>query len=398
MPYGERYRPDRLFLPQQMLLSADLPTPYYLYDEDGIRKTARTILGSFRLNAGHTPYFPLKANCTPAVLRALVDEGFGILALSEPELRFAHALGFSGERLLFHTPAMTERAAVLCLETGAGVIFDSPCQIERFGAHLPERCLLRYHPGKTKNSVHYSGNTDRNKSGMSREQVFDAAKLLSARGVHFGLHCHLGAGSRMEAFYPNAAAELFGLARELYAETGIRAEFCDIGGGLGVSDTPGEPDLNLPRIGALVRGQYEQYFSDEFAPQLFTELGRFVTARHGILISRVAEVRERTRRYAVLDASAAYVPHILLHHAEHHISVVGKSAKHGRMVYSVHGCTADAQDRFHDRAMLHELHAGDLAAIHNVGAYAESMQLCHSMLPPCRSFIYTLDGRIISAE
>ena len=396
MSYGNLYRPDRLFLPQQVLsqLARELPTPFYLYDEDGIRKALQLVRGSFCWNHGHRAYIPMKANHCPAVLRIAQEEGFGVLAQSEPELRLAGQLGFSGQALLFHTGAMTEGAIALANALDAVVSFDAPEQLARMEAALPARCLLRYHPEKTKNAALFTGNTEKHKSGMSRAQIFAAAQRLAALGVtELGIHCHLASNAQKADYYPAVAREVFALAKALRQETGLRVTCCDLGGGIGA-----HPAAPLSQLGALVRAQYRADFSPDWMPAVYTELGRCVLGRHGLLVSRVAEVRERSRRYAVVDASVANLPEVLLRRSEVRLSVVGNCAREGRLVYSVHGCTADAQDRFCDRAMLPTLSPGTLVAFHDAGAYCASMQLCLSMLPPCRSYLYTRAGSIVDAD
>ena len=396
MPYGNIYRPDQLFLPQQGLLrfAAGAPTPFFLYNEDGIRKTARTIQGSFCWNPGHRPWFPLMANCTPAVLRILREEGFGVLAQSEGELLLARRCGFSGDEILLHTPAMSDSLAALAKELGCGVIFDSPGQIEKMADRLPKRCLLRYHPGKMPNGADFTANTDKNKSGMSSDQIYGAAALLCRLGVEeIGLHCHLAANAQSETYYPAAAALQFSFAVQLQDQLGICISCCDLGGGIGIN----KPLQNLPRIGTMIREHFRTAFPGSNGPALYTELGRYALGRHGSLVSRVVEVRERSRRYMILDASAAELPRLVLHRGNQHISVVGDCTRQGRLVYSVHGCTADSLDRFNDRAVLPEVAPGTLVAIHGVGAYGESARCRLCMLPDRESYLYTREGLIVSA-
>ncbi len=397
MAYGNTYRPDRLFLPQQRLLSfaAQIPTPFYLYDEDGIRKSARTVQGSFCWNPKHRPYFPMMANRCPAVLRLLREEGFGVLAQNVEELELAGICGFSGERILLHTPAMCDSVVAVAKRIGCGVIFDAPGQIDKFLDALPKRCLLRYHPDKVSPGSGFTTNTDRHKSGMSLEQIFEAAARLSQLGVkELGLHCHLASNTQQEGYYPAAGGVLFALCEEL-AERGIPISCCDLGGGIGLNNAPCELQLNLPRIGARLREKYRMYFPLNTGPSLYTELGRFVLGRHGLLLSRVVEVRERSRRYVILDASIANLPRLTLNIGQQKISVVGNCARENRLVYSVHGCTLDSRDRFNNRVMLPPVKPGDLLALHIAGAYAESMQQNLCMLPECASYLYTTDGRIL---
>ena len=394
MAYANLYRPDRLFLPQQRLsaFAKTVPTPFYLYHEDGILKSARLIRGSFRWAPAHMGWFPISANRCPQILRIFREEGFGALARSVQELALARECGFS--QIAFHTAAMTETAACAAAEAGCTVIFDSLAQIGAMEGRLPACCGLRYHPEKEPGRS--AAAVLKHKSGMDRAQIIEAAERLSAAGVcQIGLHCHIGGGSAREDFYPTVAKTVFALAKEVRERTGVRINFVDLGGGIGVQSGPPDGMVQLSRVGALVRDAYEAAFDAELRPAIWTELGRYAVARHGLLICRVAEVRERTRAYAILDAGTAQLPDLLVSGVKHPISVVGSCARRGRRVYSVHGCTPDARELICDRAILPALSPGALVAIHTAGAYCESMQLSRCAIPTCGSYLYTEDGRFV---
>lgn len=390
MAYANIYRRDRLFLPQQKLLAfaREVPTPFYLYDEDGIRKTARLILGSFRWCDGHRAYFPVSANNASAILRIYREEGFGALACSVPELELAQRCGFTD--ILFHTAAMTPQIAEAVRRAGCGVIFDAPGQIERFSGDLPTCCLLRLNLEKELRRSFVSPYSRRGRSGMSREQAMEAALTLSGMGVPcIGLHCHLPGGSLGEEDYPFIASILLSLAAEL-EQRGVRIRRIDPGGGLAVHAEPDRPAIHMSAVGAKMREEFA-CLSGEAAPALCTEFGRFAIARHGILVSRVAELRERGRSYVILDVSASQLPY----RGSQRISVVGNCARSGRRVYSVHGCTTASRELLCDRAILPPLEIGSLVALRDCGAYCQSRQAPNCMLPPCGGYLFTLDGKIV---
>lgn len=393
MPYGNTHRPDRLFLPQHALLhfAEQVPTPFYLYDEDGIRKSARTINGSFCWNSGHRQWFPLMANATPAVLRILREEGFGVLVQSEHELRIAQRFQFTGDDILLHTPAMTDSLAALAMQLGCSVVFDAPCQIDKLSSRLPKRCLLRFQPERLSGGSPTSFGTEKYKSGMHRTQILAAALRLRNAGVkEIGLQCHLFANARQDVPYPAVADLLFSLAAELRSRYDIHVSCCDLGGGLSI----GQPHANLPHMGAQIRGMYRVAFPDGNGPDLYTELGQYALGRHCILVCRVVEMRERSRCHVILDASAP----IFSHARTSHISVVGNCRREGRLVYAIHGCTLNPHDRFCDKAVLPALHPGALLAIHNTGAYHESLSSRHHTPPDYQSYLYTRTMQIIPAD
>ena len=285
MAYANLYRPDRLFLPQQRLtaFAETVPTPFYLYHEEGIRKSAQLICGSFRWAPEHLALFPISANSCPQVLRIFREAGFGTLARSVQELALARSCGFS--EIAFHTAAMTPEAVRAVKDAPCTVIFDSPAQIEAMEGRFPARCALRYHPEKEPGRS--AAAVLRHKSGMDRAQILDAVRILSAAGVEeIGLHCHID-GNPGEEFYPAAADMAFSLAQEVFLGTGIRFAFVDPGGGIGLRREAERGMVQLSRVGALVRDRYEARFGAGYRPAIWTEFGRCAVARHGLLICRV---------------------------------------------------------------------------------------------------------------
>ena len=389
MAYADFYRRDRLFLPQQKLLAfaREVPTPFYLYDEDGIRKTARLIRASFRMPSGHRAMFPLSANSVPAILRIYREEGFGALVSSVQEMELARRMGFND--ILFHTAAMTEQTAAAVRSARCGVIFDVPGQIERFSGDLPERCLLHWRPEKELRSP--VSVSRRGRSGMSGEQVIKSALTLSRFGVkEIGIHCHIPGSIRSAEDYSQLASAMLGLAAEV-KRSGGNITAIDPGGGIPACAEPGRPQIHLSAVGAQICRLFERLPD---APVLYTELGRSAIARHGILVSRVAEIRELTRSYAILDVSASQLGPSA-NHGNQRLSVVGNCARSGRRVYSVYGCTPNARELLCDRAILPPLSDGTLLALHDCGAYCQSRQAPQCMLPPCGGYLFTCEGRIV---
>ena len=55
----------------------DIPTPFHLYDEKGIRENARRLNKAFSWNKGFKEYFAVKATPNPYLLKILKEEGCG---------------------------------------------------------------------------------------------------------------------------------------------------------------------------------------------------------------------------------------------------------------------------------------------------------------------------------
>ena len=93
---------------QAEAIAADVPTPFHVYDEAGIRENARKVHKAFAWNPGFREYFAVKATPTPALLDILRQEGCGVDCSSYTELLLSQAVGFTGREIMFssnETPA-----------------------------------------------------------------------------------------------------------------------------------------------------------------------------------------------------------------------------------------------------------------------------------------------------
>ncbi len=77
------------------------PTPFHLYDETGIRRSARALKDAFAWTEGFQNYFAVKALPNPHILQILKEEGFGADCSSLPELILAQRVGLSGAEIMF---------------------------------------------------------------------------------------------------------------------------------------------------------------------------------------------------------------------------------------------------------------------------------------------------------
>src|SRR5215218_2919434 len=105
LPFSER---------QIETIRAAHPTPFYIYDERGIRAGARALLRAFAWADGFKEYFAVKATPNPSILKILRAEGLGADCSSAPELLLAERAGMRGDAIMFSsndTPAGEFQAA-----------------------------------------------------------------------------------------------------------------------------------------------------------------------------------------------------------------------------------------------------------------------------------------------
>ena len=366
-------------------------TPFYLYDEKGIRETARRVNKAFSWNKGFKEYFAVKATPTPGILKILHEEGCGADCSSYTELLMADAVGFKGDEIMFSSNDTPAEDFQLARKLNAAINLDDITHIDFLErvADIPDTVCCRYNPGGhfaiANNIMDNPGDA---KYGMTREQLTEAYKRLMAKGVkHFGLHAFLASNTVTNDYYPELARILFKVAVELKEETGASIEFINLSGGVGIAYRHGQPQNDIMEIGEGVRRAYEEVLvpAGMGNVRLYTEMGRYMLAPYGALVSRVIHQKHIYKEYIGLDACAANLMRPAIYGAYHHITVMGKENAPCDHKYDVTGGLCENNDKFAIDRMLPEINIGDLVFIHDAGAHGFAMG-------------YNYNGKLRSAE
>lgn len=382
---------------QAEAVAAQYPTPFHIYDERGIRDNARRLRAAFAWNPGFREYFAVKATPTPAILRLLHEEGCGCDCSSLAELLMAERCGITGEDIMFssnNTPAEEYRLAD---RLGAVINLDDISMVdflEQSLGRVPEKICCRYNPGgvftlgETREGFQVMDNPGDAKYGMTRAQIAEAFTRLSAMGAkEFGLHAFLASNTLSNDYYPALARILFQLAAELQAETGVRISFINLSGGIGIPYRPEQPANDISVIGEGVRRAYEEILvpAGMGDAALYTELGRFMLAPYGHLVTRAVHEKHIYKDYIGVDACACDLMRPAMYGAYHHITVLGKEDAPCGHRYDVAGGLCENNDKFAVDRMLPGIDRGDLLVIHDTGAHGHAMG-------------YNYNGRLRSAE
>lgn len=372
-------------------IASHYATPFYLYDEKGIRETARRVNKAFSWNKGFKEYFAVKATPTPGILKILHEEGCGADCSSYTELLMADAVGFKGDEIMFSSNDTPAEDFQLARKLNATINLDDITHIDFLEcvADIPDTVCCRYNPGGhfaiANNIMDNPGDA---KYGMTREQLTEAYKRLMAKGVkHFGLHAFLASNTVTNDYYPELARILFKVAVELKEETGASIEFINLSGGVGIAYRPEQPQNDIMEIGEGVRRAYEEVLvpAGMGNVRLYTEMGRYMLAPYGALVSRVIHQKHIYKEYIGLDACAANLMRPAIYGAYHHITVMGKENAPCDHKYDVTGGLCENNDKFAIDRMLPEINIGDLVFIHDAGAHGFAMG-------------YNYNGKLRSAE
>ena len=255
--------------------------------------------------------------------------------------------------------------------------------------NVPETVCLRYNPG----GAFSLGNTIMDmprdaKYGMREDQMQEAITKLMALGTkHFGIHAFLASNTTTNEYYPELASRLFQLAVRLRKATGCHFSFINLSGGVGVDYRPEQSSADIAFIGEGVRRNYEKILKPEGMDDIaiFTELGRFMLAPYGHLVTTVLHHKHIYREYVGVDACAANLMRPAMYGAYHHITVLGKENAEADHVYDVTGGLCENNDKFAIDRNLPQIDVGDILVIHDTGAHGHSMG-------------YNYNGKLRSAE
>ena len=378
-------------------IAAQYPTPFHLYDERGIRENARRLRAAFAWNPGYREYFAVKATPTPAILKLLKEEGCGCDCSSLAELIMAERCGITGEDIMFSSNETPPEEFQLADKLGAIMNLDDFTLIEdleRATGKIPEKVCCRYNPGgvfalgETREGFQVMDNPGDAKYGMTRAQISEAYRVLAAKGAReFGLHSFLASNTLSNEYYPVLARMLFQLAVELKEETGCRVTFINLSGGVGVPYHPDQPENDIAVIGEGVRKAYEEILVPAGLGDvaLYTELGRFMLAPYGHLVTRAMHEKHIYKEYIGVDACACDLMRPAMYGSYHHITVMGKEHAPCDHKYDVVGSLCENNDKFAVDRMLPKIDRGDLLVIHDTGAHGRAMG-------------YNYNGKLRSAE
>ena len=368
-----------------------IPTPFHLYDEAGIRRNARALKAAFSWNKGFREYFAVKATPNPYILKVLHEEGCGCDCATYSELLLAEAVGITGHDVMFSSNVTPEKDMRKAREMGAYINLDDATYVdflEKLGP-VPETVCLRYNPGGSFSLGNTIMDMPRDaKYGMTEDQMAGAISRLMKLGTkHFGIHAFLASNTTTNEYYPALAGQLFRLAVRLRNATGADFRFINLSGGIGVDYRPEQPACDIGVIGAGVRARFEEILTPAGMGDvaIFTELGRFMLAPYGHLVSTVLHQKHIYREYIGLDACAADLMRPAMYGAYHHITVLGKEDAILDHVYDVTGGLCENNDKFAIERSLPAIARGDIVVIHDTGAHGFSMG-------------YNYNGKLRSAE
>lgn len=374
----------------------NIPTPFHIYDEKGIRENARALNKAFSWNKGYKEYFAVKATPNPYLMKILQEEGCGMDCSSYTELMLCQSCGITGSDIMFSSNVTPVQDMKKAYDLGANINLDDYTHVEFIKkiCGVPKTICCRYNPGgvfkmsDSKEGIQVMDTPGDSKYGMTEEQMEKAfIELKEAGAEDFGIHAFLASNTVSNGYYPELAGILFNLAVRLHKKTGVHIKFINLSGGVGVDYRPEQPKNDIAIIGDGVRKKFEEILVPEGMGdvEIYTELGRYMLAPYGALVATAIHEKHIYKEYIGLDACAANLMRPAMYGSYHHITVLGKENQPCDHKYDITGGLCENNDKFAIDRMLPEIDMGDIIYIHDAGAHGFSMG-------------YNYNGKLRSAE
>lgn len=379
------------------------PTPFYIYDEKAIRDNMRYFKNAFSIFPEFREYFAVKALPNPYILKILESEGCGADCSSLPELILSEKSGIGGERVMFTSNDTPAEEFVYAYERGNIINLDDITHIDflkkALGGKLPDTICFRYNPGPLKQGGNaIIGKPEEAKYGLTREQMIEAYRICRDEGVkHFGLHTMVASNELNPEFFVDTAHIVFDLAVEVKEKTGVRIEFVDLGGGIGIPYKEEQKKVDLEYVAKKIRSLYDSVVVPAGLDPLAIcfECGRPITGPYGWLVTTAIHEKKIYRDYIGCDASMADLMRPGMYGAYHTVTVSGKENSPKDHVYDVTGSLCENCDKFAVQRSLPEIECGDLVIIHDAGAHGRAMGFNYNGKLRCGELLLRTDGSVV---
>ncbi len=373
MPMSSSYR-ERLF-PVLKEIEANFGTPFHIYDEKGIRQTGMRLNQVFAELPGFREYFAVKALPNPRIMQIMQALGFGFDCSSSAELTLARQIGAGGDDLMF-TSNNTSSADFEAAQRNGGCLLnlDDLSLVPKVPV-MPETICFRYNPGPRRSGNSIIGNPVEAKYGVAHHQLVEAYRSAMKRGARrFGLHTMLASNELNYTYMVQTVQMLLDVAAWIGGELGIRFDFINMGGGLGIPYRPEDHPFDLEAMAKEIIRLFSDFNSRYgYAPRLYMESGRYMTGPHGVLVVQAINRKEIYRQYIGVDACMSALMRPAMYGAYHHIEVLNKPAGATTQVVDVVGSLCENNDKFAIQRELPRIEEGDLLIIQDTGAHGHAM-------------------------
>lgn len=354
-------------------------TPSYIFDTDEL--CTRIDAMQQILGCGVTVCYAMKAN---PFLISVLDKKLDKFEVCSPgEFAICEKEGINREKIVLSGVNKEKKDILYTMKTGAVGIYtvESLNQLELINSCAVEcgikvKVLIRVTSG--------------NQFGINERQVYEIAdRKDELKGIIIeGIQCYSGTQKKKLSQIEAEVVWLQAIAHTCEAEHGVKLKEIEYGPGLSVDyfvtdkcDAMNTDFDELKEFAAMIKEMSEKF-------NVTLEMGRYIAATCGILISRIADMKMNdTTRYAIIDSGINHINYygqamamkkprcefIPMEYTEgfadgaaHEVEVYSQ----GVQPYNICGSLCTVGDVIVKNLELKDAKIGDMIAFYNIGAYS----------------------------
>ncbi|TVR16072.1 MAG: diaminopimelate decarboxylase [Planctomycetota bacterium] len=360
-------------------LAAAFGTPTYVYDLDMVRQRASQL----RAAIAHAPcqlLYAIKANPCPALVTCLLDEGFGIDAVSPGEMHLALRLGCPPERLCYTENNMTDDEQRDALAQGVMINCGSLQRLQALAAVGAGEVAVRFNPDVgASEHAHTLTAGPLTKFGVHHSQIDQVLAIEAQYDIQVvGCHMHIGSNVLDAQHFAQAMRVILSVAKAL-----PNLRWLDVGGGLGVPYHGDQQPIDLSAVGAAATAMMQELEAHHGRSiQLRLEPGRFLVAEAGTLLTTVTTIKTNPdgRCFVGCDSGFNHLLRPTMYGSYHPISNISAPDAPEQTV-DVVGNICESGDIFARDRVLPRPQINHVLAIGCAGAYGMSMASVYNLRP-----------------
>ncbi len=372
-----------VFTNEAILHSAKIfGTPFFIYDADTIQRQY------YQLKSSLPPqvdiYYSMKANPNIAIISEIKKMGAGIELCSFFEISAALLAGVSPKNIIFVGPGKSAREIEKCLDLGIyAIVCESLSELDLISriSEQKNRCArlaLRVNPSHTSKTAMLKMGGQSVQFGMDEEIIFqNLSKFLKNPNIQIiGIHVYHGTRILDAETIAENTKYALSLAEKFQNMAKISLEFVDIGGGLGVPYFFGEGSIDFSRMQNLMKLEIENYIEKFKESRIILEVGRFLVATCGFLVSRIMDIKiSKNTNIIITDAgmncfmAASAMGSFINRNFEISLLKANQNTVAQAEKYTITGPLCTPGDVMGRQVLLPKAEIGDWIMIHNAGAY-----------------------------
>ena len=385
-----QYRGSELFAEDVpvMALAEKYGTPLYIYSYNTLLRHFRAYTDAFN-GYPHIICFAVKANSNSAILKLFAKNGGGADIVSGGELHIALKAGISPRKIVYAGVGKTEEEIRFALRSKI-LMFNVESEnelreIDRVAGIMKTRApvALRINPDIDSETHPYiATGLRKHKFGIPIENALENYQIASRlKNVNvIGIHKHIGSQITKVSPFVDALKRILILMDKLIAQ-GVKIEYLDVGGGLGISYRNEEPPVPKDLAKNLIPLLKNRRVT------LIIEPGRSIVGNAGILVTKTLYLKEgEDREFIIVDAGMNDLIRPSLYDAYHHIlPVIRKKRK--TVFADVVGPICESGDFLAKDRELKKIKQGEYLAVMSAGAYGFSMSSNYNSRPKAAEII-----------